>query len=149
MRILGLVLVTWMLSACAGGPANQSLDAEAKLFLPPADKACIYVVPSFRTSGFTVSMDGRKVGTLGNENYFRLDVAPGPHVLSVTHASLVPFVREPRDDVTVDAEVGHCYYLRTAWKEAEGDWRQFRVYWERLSDQEGRRAVNVLWLTQP
>jgi hypothetical protein len=90
MRMLGLVLVAGVLSACASGRADPSLDADAKLFRAPADSACIYVVPSSNIAAVTVTLDGRKVGTLGMENYLRLKVTPGRHVLSVTRDNLVP-----------------------------------------------------------
>jgi hypothetical protein len=150
MRILGLVLVAWVLSACASGPADPSLDAEAKLFRAPADKACIYVVPSPRTQAVTITMDGRKVGTLAKENYLRLDVAPGRHVLGVTRAIPVPaFFRTTHDDVTVNAEADRCYFLRAAWTDSGETWREFRLYLDSMTDEEGRRAVNVLWRALP
>jgi len=150
MRILGLVLVTWVLWACASGPADPSLDAEAKLFRAPADKACIYVVPSPRTQAVTITMDGRKVGTIAKENYLRLDVAPGRHVLGVIGASPVPaFLRTSQDDATVNAEAGQCYFLRTAWTDAGETWREFRLYLDSMPEDEGRRAVNVLWRALP
>jgi len=150
MRMLGLVLVVSVLSACAGRPVESSLDAEAKLFRAPTDKAYIYVVPSSNRTSVTITVDGRKVGTLANENYLRLEVAPGRHVLSVARASVVPVVfREPRNDVTIEAEAGRCYFLRTAWTEAGEGWREFRVYWDTMTDDEGQRAVNVRWLMLP
>jgi len=150
MRILGVVLLAGVLSACASNRADPSLDAEAKLFRAPADKASIYVIPSSNIAAVTVAMDGRKVGTLTMENYLRVEVAPGRHVLSVSRAALVPLVfREPRDDVAVEAEAGHCYFLRAAWKDAGESLREFRVYWDRMTEDEGRRAVNVRWLMPP
>ncbi len=99
MRILGLALIAWALSACASSPADPSLDAEAKLFRARTDTACIYILPSPRTQAVTITMDGRKVGNLAKENYFRLDVTPGRHVLGVERASPVPvFFRATRDD---------------------------------------------------
>ncbi|HTU00572.1 MAG TPA: hypothetical protein VMG58_02105 [Candidatus Sulfotelmatobacter sp.] len=150
MRILSLVLVVGMLSACAGGPASPSLDAEAKQFLAPADKACIYVVPS--VSPVDISMDGRTIGKLDVQHYFRVEAAPGRHVLTVAGARGVPphiIIVQPRDDVTVEAEAGRCYFLRTAWRFTPAEWQQYRVYWERLTEEDGQAAVNVLWLAQP
>jgi len=150
MRMLGLVFAAGLLSACASGRVDPNLDADAKLFRAPADSACIYVVPSSNIAAVTVALDGRKVGTLGMENYLRLEVTPGRHVLSVTRATLVPAVfRETRDDVTLDAEAGHCYFLRTAWTDAGENWREYRVYWDRMPEDEARRAVNVRWLMLP
>ena len=150
MRLLGLVLVAGAMSACASTSVDPSRDAEAKLFRAPADKACIYVVPTTTISAITVTMDGRKVGELGADKYFRLDVSPGRHVLSVTPAGLIPVVfRETRDNLAVDVEVGHCYFLRTVWTEDPQRVRQFRVFLERVAETEGQREVNVRMLTVP
>jgi hypothetical protein len=148
MRRVALLVVGWVLSACASGRADPSLDADAKLFRASADKACIYVVPSSRTHAVTVTVDGRKVGTLTLEHYLRLDVAPGHHVLDATRAIPVPtFFRAGRDGVAVDSEAGQCYFFRVAWTESDEAWREFRVHVEGISEDEGRRAVNVRWLT--
>jgi hypothetical protein len=150
MRMLGLVLVAGVLSACASSSADPSLDAAAKLYRAPADKACIYVIPSFSDSAVTVSLDGRRAGTLTERDFLRLDVAPGRHVLYVTPTSVVPeFSRATGDDVTLDAEMGRCYFLRTVWTEFGGSWRRARVYLERTTEAEGQRAVNVRSLVVP
>lgn len=150
MRLLGLVLVAGVLSACAGAAVDPSGDAEAKLFRAPADKACIYVVPTNTIPAVTVTMDGRKVGTLDAEYFFRLDVSPGRHMLSVAPPSLMPVLfRETGDGVAVDTEAGRCYFLRTVWTEDPQRLRQFRVFLERVAETEGQREVNVRMLTLP
>jgi len=150
MRILGVVFVAGVLSACAGHTADSSLDAEAKLFRAHADKACMYVLPSSRVSAVTIFMDGRKVGTLEAGDYFRLDVAPGTHVLYVARPSPLPtFTREKRDDLKIEVEAGRCYFLHTAWKDADEVLHEFRLYLEGMPDDEGQRAVNVRWLVSP
>lgn len=150
MRLLGLVLVAWVLSACATGLANPTLDAEAKLFQALADKACIYVVPANSSTAVTVLMDGRNVATLEAANFLRLDVPPGRHVLAVTPASLVPaFLRKTPDTITVEAEAGQCYFLRALWREDERSWRSFRVYLARVTEAEGQREVAIRSLTLP
>jgi hypothetical protein len=150
MRILGLVLAAGVLSACASSLADPSLDAAAKLFHAPADKACIYVIPSSSDSSVAVTLDGRKVGTLTERDFLRLEVAPGRHLLYVTPTSLVPeFSRATGDDVTLDAEMGRCYFLRTVWTEFGRSWRRPRVYLERTTEEEGQRAVNVRSLVVP
>ena len=147
MRKLGVVLVAGMVSACAGHTADPSLDAEAKLFRAHTDKACIYVLPSSRVSSVTIFLDGRKVGTLDAGEYFRLDVAPGTHALYVTRPSPFPtFTREKRDDLKIEVQAGRCYFLRTAWKDADEVLQEFRLYLERMPENEGRQAVNVRWL---
>lgn len=150
MRTLGLVLVACLLSACASHPADPSLDAEAKLFRASAGKAYVYVLPSSRASAVTIFMDGRKVGTLGMGDYFRLEVAPGPHVLYVTRPGPLPtFLREAREDLQMQAEAGRCYFVRTAWTDAGETLQEFRLYLETMPENEGRRAVNVRWLALP
>jgi hypothetical protein len=150
MRTLGVLLAVSILSACAGRPVDSGRDAEAKLFRPPADKACVYIIPSSDIAKVSVTVDGRQVATLGNENFLRLEMSPGRHLLSVARTSLVSvLVREARSDLTVEAEAGRCYFLRTAWTDAGDHWREYRAYWETLSEAEGRRAVNVRWLLLP
>ncbi len=147
MRILGVVLVASMLLACAGKAADPSLDAEAKLFRAQSDKACVYVLPSSRVSAVTIFMDGRRLGTLEAGDYFRLDVAPGPHLLYVTRPGPLPtFAREKRDDLKVEMEAGRCYFLRTAWRGVDEVLHEFRLFLERIPEHEGQQAVNVRWL---
>lgn len=150
MRVLGVVLVLSVLSACASGPADPSLDAEAKLFRASADKACMYIAPSNSPTAVNIAMDGRRVATLDAQNFLRLDVAPGRHVLTVAPAGLAPIVfREKGNDVPVDAEAGRCLFFRAAWTEDGGGVRPFRVHLERVTEGEGQRAVNVRTLTLP
>jgi len=150
MRMMGLALVAWMLASCAAHTADPSLDAAAKTFRASDGKACIYVVPSSSTEEVTVRLDGRKVGTLVTQNFLRLDVPPGRHVLSVTPTSFMPFVTgAPPEDTILAAEAGRCYYFRTIWTEFGRSWREFRVYLERMKEDEGQQGVNVRTLTLP
>jgi hypothetical protein len=150
MRVLGVMLVAVVLSACAGKTADPSLDADAKLFRPQSDKACMYVLPSSRVPTVTIFMDGKKVGTLGAGDYLRLDVAPGTHVLYVMRPSPLPsFVREKKGDLTIAVEAGRCYFLRTAWKAVDEVLQEFHLYLEEVPASEGQQAVNVRWLVPP
>ena len=150
MRVLGVILVGSLLSACAGKAADPSLDAEAKLFRAQSDKACMYVLPSSRVSTVTIFMDGKKVGTLGAGDYLRLDVAPETHVLYVMRPSPLPsFAREKKNDLTIAAEAGRCYFLRTAWKAVDEVLQEFHLYLEEVPASEGQQAVNARWLVPP
>jgi len=150
MRVLGVMLVAGVLSACAGHTADPSSDAEAKLFRAQSDKACMYVLPSSRVSTVTIFMDGRKVGTLGAGDYLRMDVAPGRHMLYVMRPSPFPsFTREKKEDLTIALEAGRCYYLRTAWKAVDEVLQEFRLYLEEMPASEGQQAVNVRWFVPP
>jgi len=51
--------------------------------------------------------------------------------------------------VTLETEAGRCYFFRMVWTEDASSWRQRRVALDRLSDAEGQRAVNPLWLMLP
>ena len=151
MKRLGLALVAGVLvAACAAHTTDPSLDAAAKTFRAAAGQACVYVVPTSSTYEVTVRLDGRKVGTLGTENFLRLDVPPGRHTLSAAPDSLLPTVTgAPPENLTVEAEAGQCYFLRTVWTDFDRSWRQPRVYLERIKEDEGQQAVNVRTLTLP
>jgi uncharacterized protein DUF2846 len=150
MRTLGLVLVVGLLWGCASSGADPRLDADAKRFRAPIDKTWIYVAPTASLTDVVVRLDGRKVGTLADQHYLRLEVAPGRHVLSATPTSLMPAIfRDKGNDVTLETEAGQCYFFRTAWTEDASSWQQRRVTLDRLSEAEGQRAVNVLWLMLP
>lgn len=150
MRVVGVMLIVGVLSACAGQTVDPSLDAEAKLFRAQPDKACVYVLPSSRVPTVTIFMDGKKVGTLGAGDYLRLDVAPGTHLLYVMRPSPLPsFVREKKGDLTIAAEAGRCYFLRTAWKAVDEVLQEFHLYLEEVPASEGQQAVNVRWLVPP
>lgn len=147
MRVLGIMLVAALLSACAGKTVDPSLDAEAKQFRAQPDKACVYVLPSSRVPTVTIFMDGRTVGTLGPGDYLRMDVAPGKHALYVMRPSPLPsFVREKRDDLSITVEAGRCHYLRTAWRPVDEVLHEFRLYLEEMPAGEGQQAVNARWL---
>ncbi len=150
MRALGVFVVAGLLSACAGHNADQSLDAEAKQFRAHPNKACLYLLPPSRVSAVSIFMDGRKVGTLDRGDYLRLDLAPGAHVLYVTRPSPLPsFLREKRDDLKMMMAAGRCYFVQTAWREADEVLHEFRLYLEEIPSHEGQRAVNVRWLVSP
>jgi len=149
-RLLGLVLVAELLAGCATGPASRTLDAEAKRFQARADTACIYVVPSTSGTAVTVLLDGRTVATLEDATFLRLEVPPGRHILAVTRASLLPgLLREPPESLPVEAEAGHCYFLRALWREDERSWRTYRVYLARVTAAEGEREVAIRRLILP
>lgn len=150
VRLLGLVLVAELLSGCATGPADPTLDAEVKRFQARADTACIYVVPSNSAAAVTVLLDGRTVATLDDTAFLRLEVPPGRHVLAVTRASLLPaFFGETPETLTVEAEAGQCYFLRALWREDERSWRSYRVYLASVTEAEASREVAIRRLILP
>ena len=150
VRLLGLALVAGLLSGCATGSANQTLDAEAKQFQARADTACIYVVPSNSDTAVTVLLDGRTVATLDAMSYLRLDVPPGRHVLAVTRAGLLPgFLREAPETLPAEVEADRCYFFRALWREDEKSLRSYRVYLARVTAAEGEREINIRNLVLP
>ncbi len=150
MRRLGLVLLAGLLSGCATGFASSALDAEAKLFQPRADAACLYIVPSNSTASVTVLIDGRTVATLDNPTYLRLNVPPGKHILAVTRATLLPtFLVGTLDALTVEVDAAQCYFYRTVWRQDEQNWRLYLVYLVRVTAAEGEREINIRQLVLP
>ncbi len=150
VRLLGLALVAGLLSGCATGAANPTLDAEAKQFQARADTACIYVVPSISDTAVTVLLDGRTAATLDAMSYLRLDVSPGRHVLAVTRASHLPgFLRETPETLPMEVEAGQCYFFRALWQEDEQSWRTYQVYLARVTAAEGEREINIRTLILP
>jgi hypothetical protein len=150
VRILGLICIVGLLSACASTVADSRLDAEAKLFQASADKACIYIAPTRGLTDVVIRVDGRKVGTLTDQYYLRLDVVPGRHLLAAIPSTIMPTMfRDTQHDVTLEAAAGQCYYFRTIWTDDPSGLRERRVTLEQLSESAGQRAVNVLWLMLP
>ncbi len=149
-RFLGLVLVAALLAGCATGAADPTLDADAKRFQARADTACIYVVPSNSGTAVTVLLDGRRVATLEDTTYLRLEVPPGGHVLAVSRESLLPgFLRESPESLPLEAEAGQCYFLRALWREDQASWQSYRVYLARVSAAEGQREIVIRSLILP
>jgi hypothetical protein len=131
--IVGLLLVG--LCACATVPmASPELDAAAKRFEAPADRARIYVVRASSIGTailFQVSLDDRILGSLPIHTFLVADVAPGNH--TVTALS-----EENESSITLDAEPGKSYYLRVG---PRPGWMDPRVAIYQLDDAEGRRVV--------
>jgi hypothetical protein len=150
MRVLGVVALLGLLAGCASTVADSQLDAEAKLFRAPADKACIYIAPTQGLTDVVIRFDGRKVATLTDQYYLRLEVAPGRHVLAAIPSTVLPTMfRDTTHDVTLEAAMGQCYYFRTLWTDDPSGLRERRVGLQQLSENAGQRAVNVLWLMLP
>lgn len=117
MLLAGALII--LLTGCASAPAKSSShDANAKLFLPPANRALIFI---YRNANegirgtilpmlVTVSVNGFTLGQTADKTYFRLNVKPGTYTIT----SLAENVA--RLNLTVEA--GKIYYVQqevSAW----------------------------------
>lgn len=125
--ILGLVLCV---AACASSPqASREQDADAKQFGTHPNAATIYVYRSALDrleDQTTLYLDGRIVGETLPGTYFRLDAAPGRHVLQGIAADTGRF--------TVDTRIGELYFVELTVVEAQS---HFRL----VSDEVGRNRI--------
>jgi hypothetical protein len=85
MRRLLILFLLWGLGACADVPlASAELDAAGKRFDPPAaGYGALYVIRDggLTSSATQVSLNARKIGTLGSDTWLRIDVQPGTYVV--------------------------------------------------------------------
>jgi len=87
MRTARAILAALALAACADVPlASRGLDEAAKRFEPPPPGlGALYVVRegSFVSAPVALLVDRRRIGALGYDTYFRLELPPGGHAVRV------------------------------------------------------------------
>jgi len=103
---------TLLLAGCASVPmASPDLDAAAKRFEAPTDKAAIYVFRD-ETMGAAITMsvflDEKLVGKTGAKTYYRIEGAPGSHTLRGD--------AENDSVLQLDARAGQTYFV---WQEVK------------------------------
>ncbi len=112
----------------------ESLDADAKRFSPPPDKANLYLT---RTSSlgaavlFQVYLDGKLSGSVALGTYLLLAVEPGKHQVSV-------LTQESQAALTIDAAPGGNYFVNVVPKFG---WQHARAGLEELAREDGLKAV--------
>ena len=101
--LLATVLVSTMAS-CASGPQFSGAAAPP----PGQSDAVVYRLSNLVAMGtpFEVSVDGKVVGSMSNNSYLRLHVAPGMHVLKV-----VPSATAKPRQIEWNAEAGKTSYF--------------------------------------
>ena len=133
--IVAACISSTLVGGCASVPmTSESLDMEAKKFIPDQDKASIYV---YRGAGlgtavlFQTILDGRVVGSLAPNTYQLLSVSPGQHTVTVTS-------QENTQQQKVLAEAAKTYYFRVT---VDMGWITARVLLQPVTEEEGRRGV--------
>jgi hypothetical protein len=101
LPLLALLLLT--LGACASTPqASRERDAEAKRFQTHPGFASIYVFrPDFLSAQMddsTLYVDDRMIGATLPGSFFRIDVQPGPRVVSSSAAGSTQLKLDTRPD---------------------------------------------------
>lgn len=117
MLLAGALII--LLTGCASAPAKTSShDANAKLFLPPANRALIFIYRNgnegirgtILPTLVTVSVNGFTLGQTADKTYFRLNVKPGTYTIT----SLAENVAK----LNLTVEAGKIYYVQqevSAW----------------------------------
>ncbi|MBM3621099.1 MAG: DUF2846 domain-containing protein [Alphaproteobacteria bacterium] len=114
MRVIAALtrvsLIALALSACATLPRmDEAENAAGKRFEPVLERGVLYV---YRESpfGFAVvlptSIDGRMIGSLGSDTWYRLEVTPGSHEIAC-HA-------ENTGKMSVDVAAGEVRFVEVA-----------------------------------
>ena len=101
-------LIATFSSGCVAIPeGSASMKERALGFVPPANKAGIYVIRPARLTGaawpFSVSIDYSEIGSLNVNSYLYTVVSPGKHVLHFPGGSAL--------GSTIIAEVGKNYFF--------------------------------------
>jgi hypothetical protein len=119
--------------------APQSLDARAKTFAAPADKANLYVIFLGNWSSVhAIFLDGKEVAVLDKRKYRLWEITPGEHVVAEGWST-------PYQKVTLTAEAGQNYFVCVT--QQGSVWvRQPWYTIERLGEKEGRELVGKLRL---
>lgn len=133
-RSLALLVLATAIGCTSVPMAPLDLDASAKLFEPPADKARIYVYRNEVLGGaipMSLSLDGTHMGGTGPKTFHMWDVEPGEHTITSE--------AENTSVLTLETQAGRTYYL---WQEVK-----VGVLWARCDLREvdeGRGRAGVL-----
>jgi hypothetical protein len=106
-----LALLLLALGGCASTPqATPQRDAEAKRFISHPGTAAIYVYrPDFlgaEMDDSTLYVDDRMIGATLPGSFFRIDVQPGPHVVSSSAAGSTQLKLDTRPDELYFVQLG-------------------------------------------
>ncbi len=134
-KFLIAALAALCLAGCASVPmADAAADAEAKKFVPPADKAGVYIYRNTNFGGaikMPVSIDGEQIGVTAGKVYLYKEIDPGNHIV-VSKA-------ENTESLVIDVEKGKLYYV---WQQVRmGAWKA-RCSLFLKDEDEGQKGVN-------
>lgn len=122
------------LTGCASVPmASLDQDTSAKDFIPPQNKASLYIYRN-ETLGaavpITVSVNDRTIGQTASMTYFRFDVTPGKYVVKA-HAENIA-------ELNVNTEPGRNYFI---WQEMKMGLWSARAKLTQVDETTGRAGV--------
>jgi hypothetical protein len=115
-KFLSTFWVAIALSSCSTTGSKPPLDPAA-LRSPKEGQGLVYVMRKGALIGVatpaTVIFDGKEMGTPWNNRYLALPLAPGKHTVNIKWIYLI-------DQVNIDAEQDHVYFIETSWKNSGG-----------------------------
>lgn len=133
-KLPAILLISLSLVGCASVPmGDPKLDAAAKAFQVPADKAGIYVYRN-ESMGAAVKMDviinGQNIGVTAAKTYFYKEVAPGKHTVASK--------AENTDTIEVDVKPGMLAFI---WQEVKMGFMFARTKLHLVNEQDGKKGV--------
>src|SRR5262245_61312490 len=138
-----IVVAVALLSAACGGVhlAPSGLSYQAKMRVPPPDKALIYVYrdESFGgTARLEVSLDAVIAGKTGPKTFFLFEVEPGKHFVSSEG--------ENTHHILIMAEAGKTYFV---WQEVKMGAFYAQTKLHVMDEIRGREGMRECELLQP
>jgi hypothetical protein len=137
-NILGLFagILILLLAGCASVPmAPMDQDSKAKEFLPPPNKASLYIYRSEIIGYFipmSVAVNGKVIGQTLAHTYFRLNLRPGKYTIE-SHAY------ENISTLSLPMKAGENYFV---WQEVKmGWWTWGRSLLQQVFESNGRALV--------
>ena len=132
MRTLLSALFVVLLAACAVRPPSPA-DLQAKRFQTLPDKSVVYLYrdsPDFSDVPATFMLDGHQQGTTYQGTYYRLEIAPGRHLIAGFAAD--------GGRMVFDTRPGGLYFIRQSVSRI-GPFHQ--SYFAPVAEIDGREAV--------
>ncbi len=117
MRIPGCLLTaSILLAGCANVPmASPGADAQGKRFDPPAPgQSALYLYRSSMLGSevmFNLADNQQPIGSLADRTWIRVEVAPGPHVITCNIPSYAPLTQNPAQAATVNVAPGETRFV--------------------------------------
>ena len=130
-----LVITSLLLSGCASVPlAELEKDAIAKTFIPPPDKASLYIYRNEVLGAaipMTVIVNGNNLGQTAHKSYFHLNVLPGEYEIESAAENV--------SRVSLNLAANKNYFV---WQEVKMGMWMARSLLQQVDEETGRAGVN-------